>query len=276
MSNKINTASTSLTEKVPRRRTVFLKRYILEPDDHDFIGRVYDLGIIKLHFDTYEEMVKYPDCKYVYDVELKLTTMVNRIESLNMVGDMLWLEELFINQVKFPVSKFQWLNITADTFLMRFVSVFDCSLLLVNEVLELGFEPRRCSLKNFRKRQIPQDLIVALKKLEKVSSLLKIERNERFHRGLERLYTSDDETFRSISWYELNGRGMTGEDVYGREIDNEKFFREGLVNLQRDFNSENKKLLKCLNALYNVLFCEFEKRFSQKYNDPITGYGIKQ
>ncbi|MEP3946147.1 hypothetical protein [Ascidiaceihabitans sp.] len=69
---------------------------------------------------------------------------------------------------------------------------------------------------------------------------------------------------------------MTGHDQFGRAIDQEKFFRVGLVNLQRDYKKFSLLLVKKLNKLYYVLEGEFEARFSPKFNDEATGFGIRQ
>ena len=41
-----------------RQRTKFLKRHILPSDNHHFIGRLYDLGIVGMNFDSYDELSK--------------------------------------------------------------------------------------------------------------------------------------------------------------------------------------------------------------------------
>lgn len=53
--------------KPKRRQTRFLVRHVVRSDSHGFIGRLYDLGIVSLNFDTYEELCQFPDCKYAVD-----------------------------------------------------------------------------------------------------------------------------------------------------------------------------------------------------------------
>lgn len=119
----------------------FLKRYILPSDLHSFVGRIYDLSIIEMHFDTYEELSKYDDCKYASDVNYSLSTLTRRVESLNMIGGMLWPEGMPDNFKGFPVSRYEWLTLSADVFLTHYISVVDCALILINDIFECGLPP---------------------------------------------------------------------------------------------------------------------------------------
>lgn len=246
----------------PRRaRVSFLVRHILKSDHHQFIGRVFDLSIVGMHFDYYEDLAKHADCKYVIDVNEVLTTHTQRIESLNLVGDMLWPEHLPKNFREFPISRYQWLTIAADAFLMRYISVVDCAMLLTNEVFETGLDARKCSLENLKKSLPSSDIKATLAELSASQGALRVERNRRFHHGKEREFTDDDQTFRSASLMERWPHGVRGTDRYGRQIDLERSMKEGLVELQRDFNRSTRKLIIQLDKLYSILGDEFERRF---------------
>ena len=68
-------------------------RYIVESDNHEFIGRVYDLGgMVGLSFNSYDEIAILPDCLYAFEVDGWLSSLTRRVESMNLVGDMLWPE----------------------------------------------------------------------------------------------------------------------------------------------------------------------------------------
>jgi hypothetical protein len=127
-------------QKPKRARTRFLKRFIMSSDMHSFIGRVYDLGIVSMNFDSYDELAQYPDCKYAIDTGYWLTGLARRVESLNMVGDMLWLDPVPKSFRDLALTRYQWLTVTTDVFLTRYISVIDCALLLVNEVYRFGLE----------------------------------------------------------------------------------------------------------------------------------------
>jgi len=259
-----------------RPSTRFLKRYLISSDDHEFIGRIYDLSIVELNFETYEELIKYPDCKYVFHINYWLHQMVRRVESLNMAGDLLWLDSAYIENFNLPVTQYQWLTIAADIFLMRFISIADSALLLTNEVFETDIKPQKCTIQNLQKSGVPKSIIDGLKQLQDDHLDLRQERNIRFHRGIERELSSDDQTFRMASMFEKGGQPVKGQDQHNRRISTKRYLKEGLVRLQRDFNVSNRKLSKGLDHLYDLPFDEFEKRFSPKFNDPQTGFGAKE
>ena len=121
-----------------RASTKFLKRHILASDHHGFIGRVYDLSIVGLRFDSYAEVEKYPDCKYALDTNFCVTSLAQRVESLNLVGNMLWPDPYPESFESFPISGYDWLRVSTDVFLVRYVSVVDCALLLANEIFRAG------------------------------------------------------------------------------------------------------------------------------------------
>lgn len=242
---------------VPPKRpnTRFLRRYIMRSDHHGFVGRIYDLSIVGLRFDSYEEVSQYPDCKYALDTNWWVTSLAARVESLNLVGDMLWLEP-YPDFEKFPITRYDWLTVTTDVFLMRYVSVIDCALLLVNEVFRLGLDARQCTIGKLRKKGIPTVVDDHLQKMLDEQEALGVERNSRIHHGSEREFTEDDMTFRMASQFRV-----IGKNGVGRPINPDRSFKEGLVVLQRDFNRSTKLLQKQLDPLYDLLWDEFEGHF---------------
>lgn len=245
--------------------TRFLKRHLLASDEHPFIGRIIDLSIVSLYFDSYEELSRHPDCLYALEVDSALLSLTQRVESLNLVGNMLWPEPFPTNFKDFPITRHEWLTVGADTFLMRYVSVVDCALLLVNSIIECGLSLRSCTLKNLRKARISSDLIDVLSDLLADQGYLRDERNSRFHHGHERGFTSDDSTFRLAAKLEKHGRGLHGTDSKDRPINVIRSFKEGLVELQRDFNASTRLLVRRLDKLYDLLAPEFETRFSPRF-----------
>jgi hypothetical protein len=249
----------------PRPSTRFLKQFILPSDDHPFIGRIYDLSIVALHFDNYDELARYADCKYAFDVNVELTTLTRRVESLNLVGSMLWPHSVSSKVKEFPVSRYEWLTIASDVFLMRYISVVDCALLLANEIFEVGLQRRKCSIENLKKKMVPQRVLSILEELLADQGTLRDERNARFHHGLERDFTRDDTTFGMAAMFEHRKSGLRGVDQAGRSINVERSFREGLVELQRAFNKATRRLTRQLDRLYDELGTEFETRFVPRY-----------
>lgn len=249
-----------MRNKAPSTR--FLKRYILPSDEHGFVGRIYDLSIISLHFDSYEELSVYDDCKYAFDVNIYVSLLARRVETLNLAGNMLWPEPFPTNR-SLPISLFEWLTASADVFLTRFISVVDCSLQLVNVVYETNLPPPDCKMKKLKQAGVSASVIDHLGIMLDEQSLLRSERNARIHEGVERTFTLDDQTFQMAALFG-RGSGMRGVDRNGRRINVNRSFREGLVGLQREFNGSTRKLVRQLDALYDELWQEFETRFGPR------------
>ncbi|MEM6890637.1 MAG: hypothetical protein AAF636_21265 [Pseudomonadota bacterium] len=258
-----------------RASTRFLKRFILPSDRHTFVARIYELGIVSMHFDTYEDLAKHPDCKYAFDTNSYLKALTYRVESLNMVGGMLWPDPVPKSFNEFPVSRYEWLVVATDVFLMRYNSVIDCALQLSNQILELGLPVKECRLKHM-KPLISADLSDHLRAMLKAQEDLRSERNIRIHEGQERAFTDDDFTFKLASLWTDGGPGMTGHDRYGRKINIDRSFKEGLVTLQRDFNRSTRLLIKQLDQFYDLIWDEFEDRFRPRFaaaNHGLNGNG---
>ncbi len=248
-------------EKPKRRQTRFLKRFIVSSDSHSFIGRLYDLGIVSMHFDSYDELAKYPDCKYVVDTVSRVEALTRRVESLNLAGNMLWPEPFPDNFNKLPITRYEWLTVTADLFIIRYVSVIDCAFLLINQVLEAGLADRDCIYSRLKRAGLPDAISSHLKAMLDAQQSIRDERNMRIHHGLERSFTDDDVTFKLASSFTDRGSGMTGFDYYGRPINLDISFKEGLVWMQKDFVQHANALQDHLDALYDLLWPEFEDRF---------------
>lgn len=241
----------------------FLKQYVLPSDNHAFVGRVYDLSIVGMHFETYEDLAKHADCKYAFDINDALSRLTRRVESLNMVGGMLWPANMPSNFKEFPVSRYEWLTVSADVFLARYISVIDCAIILVNEILECGLSIEACTLTNLKKKPVQRAILNHLGTMIDDQGLLRKERNSRFHHGSERGFSSDNQTFHFGSIFEHRANGMLGPN--GKPLPVERYFREGLVELQREFNAVMRKVVKQLDRLYDMLAPEFESRFSPKF-----------
>ncbi|HYG47607.1 MAG TPA: hypothetical protein VD846_06660 [Allosphingosinicella sp.] len=242
---------------------------------HGFVGRVYGLSIVVYHFDSYDDLAKHPDCKYAYHVNEVLHRIARRVESLNLVGSMLWPEPVPADFRNFAISRYEWLTISADGFLIRYISVVDCALLLVNEVLELGLKPHQCTLHRLKKRGIPATIAAILEAMLADQGALRGERNARVHHGEERAFTQDDLTFKTAAIFEnRTPQGMAGTDCFGRPINLERMFREGLVGLQREFNRSTRILVRQLDRLYDALWDEFEDRFSPRIRAATHGFNV--
>jgi hypothetical protein len=259
----------------PKPSTRLLKRFIVPSDTHPFVGRVYSLSIVAYHFDSYDDLARHADCKYAFDVNMELSTLTRRVESLNLAGSMLWPDPVPSNFKEFPVSRYEWLTVAADVFLLRYISVVDCALLITNEVFEVSLERRKCSIGNLKKRGVPQRVTSLLEELQADQGALRDERNARFHHGAERGITGDDMTFQIAALFEHRGSGVRGRDQDGRRINVERSFREGLLERQREFNQASQKLVRQLDRLYDELGMEFESRFVPRFRAGPFRRGIR-
>jgi hypothetical protein len=95
---------------------------------------------------------------------------------------MLWPAGISKNFKEFPVSRYEWLIVSADVFLARYISVVDCAIILVNEVFECGLMFEACTIQNLKRRPVP--VLTHLGEMIGDQGLLRKERNSRFHHGL--------------------------------------------------------------------------------------------
>jgi hypothetical protein len=237
---------------------------------------IFDLSIVEMHFETYEDLARHEDCKYVFEVNCEVSSLVRRVESLNLVGGLLWPKPLPQDFKSFPISRYEWLTVAADVFLMRYVSVVDCTMLLVNSVFESGLDAKQCSISNLRKKGIPPNVIQVIQEMLDDQGDLRKERNARFHHGVERGYTDDDQTFRTTALMEHRWGGVTGEDRFGRKLNLERAFKEGLVEMQREFNRVTRRLVRQLDRLYDGLSDVFEERFAPRIRNSTHGLRVSR
>jgi len=247
------------------------KRPIISSDGHNFVGRIYDLSIVGMHFDTYEEAAKYPDAKYVLDVNARASLLVRRVGSLNHIGALLW-PKPSIRIEALPISAYEFCNLIQDAFLMRTISILDCCCLLVVEVLELDIKPRLASIERIRKSSKNHACCDRLQALSDLQLDLRTERNVRFHRGEEESLTDDDITFQVVARFKSFRRGMTGTDRHGRKISLRRSYNEAIAHLRKKFCSNATHVSASLDDLYDTLSEEFEKRFQPKFRGD-TGFG---
>jgi hypothetical protein len=265
--------------RLPKRgKSSFLIRHILPSDAHSFVGRIFDLGIVQLHFETYEELAQHADCKYAFDVNTEVSSLTRRVESLNLAGHLLWPEPFPHDFKTFPISRYQWLIVAADVFLMRYISVVDCAMLLVNSVYELGLEAKHCSVGTIRKNGVPENVIGILEEMVREQGDLRKERNARFHHGVERGFTQDDLTFRitALMEHRMGGVAGGGQDRFGRKVNIDRMFKEALVELQREFNRVTRRMVRQLDRLYDELWSTFEDRFRPRIRNSTHGLRVSK
>jgi hypothetical protein len=240
------------------------RRLVVSSDNHRFVGRIFDLSIVGMYFDGYEEAAKFPDAKYVLDVNGRASLLAQRVESLNHVGDLLW-PKAPVRIEALPMSAYEFCNFIQDAFLMRTISVLDCSCLLAVDVLELDVKPRQANIERIREASENHPCCDKLKAISDLQFELRTERNIRFHRGEEESLTDDDTTFKTAALFTYRGQGMTGTDRHGRKINLKRFYSQAINHLRGKFQTNVKNLAGALDDFYDVLSEEFERRFRPKF-----------
>lgn len=251
---------------MPKRR----QPLIIQSDHHRFIGRIFDLSIVGMYFQSYAEAANYPDAKYVLDVNERATLLTRRVESLNYISILLW-SERSIRPQTLPIPAYDFCRLIQDAFLMRTVSIFDCCCLLAVEVMELKIKPRQANLERIKKLASNTSCCEALQLLSNFQFRLRTERNLRFHRGEERAITRDDITFQMMARFQ-HMQEMTGTDRHGGEVNLDRLYNEAITSLRNQFRSNVENLNLYLDDLYNVLSDEFERRFRPKFRGE-DGFG---
>lgn len=244
-----------------------IKRYIVKADNHDLIGRIYDLAMpLQYGFQSFAQLKTYPDCLYVFNAGQSMGALVQRVESLNFVGDMLWTKKFPRDFSQFPISRYDWLKVVSDVFLMRYISIMDCCLLLTNDIFECNLPPQKCRIDLLEKSGVPKRAITTLTTLLSKQDAHRNERNLRFHRGYERSFTKEDLVFHLASTFEKDGRSLSGDDREGNPINVQRYFREAINDLRIEFNTSVRTLSKNLTKFYDVIHDDFEQRFSSKFH----------
>ena len=241
------------------------RRIAILSDDHGFQGRVFDLAKpLHLGFESYEQMDAYPDALYVIDVNWRVELLARRVESLNRIGDMLWTRRLPSPSERFVLSRYEWLSVITDVFLIRLISISDCAALLANAVFQCEISSRKCTIRELRKSGVSGGVIRAIENLGSGYQELRKERNRRFHHGVERECSDDSDVFRAISLLEHRGSGGTFDHRKIKDVDRE-YFVGGLEKLKGDFVSAMRALRPNLRRYYGLLEPEFERRFSRMF-----------
>ena len=130
-------------------------------------------------------------------------------------------------------------------------------------MFECELDARDCTAVKLKKAGVPKRFLDLLQDMIADQGQLRQERNGRFHHGAERGFSSDDQKFRIGSLFEHRHNGILGDN--GRPLPINRFFREGLVELQREFNVMMRKMVRRLDELYDMLAPEFEATFAPRF-----------
>lgn len=164
----------------------------------------------------------------------------------------------------FPISRYDWLNIATDIFLMRIISVLDCCLLVTNEVFECGLKVRQCKLESLQRAGVSAPAIQVMREMNDSMYKLREERNSRIHSGFLRAMTKDDRVFQALSVLERLGKPAIVQENNNNWSDVKDWFRAALKELKRETRAGTRDVVTHYNRLLDCLFEEFSARASAK------------
>jgi hypothetical protein len=234
----------------------------------EFVGHIYDLTMpIQLGGHDYDTLLTIaPDRAYVLDVHDRISRLVDRFNSLNMIFQMLAIENFPLASRRGPIPREDWVRIILDVLLVRLTSIRDCTYLLVAEVFELGMDPRNVSRKTLRKNpSIPSDPFHGL--IDDFANLGRAFRDERdlhLHRAEERSLGADPITYRIASIFESWGNELTGTDKDGGPIDLRGKHQKIVEEIEKEFSSSARDLERKLFELFEALYPVFLQKFRAK------------
>jgi hypothetical protein len=234
----------------------------------ELVGLLYNiLAPFQLTDHTYQDwndfVRKDPDFAYAWTVGGRLHVLEDAIIALRPIVQMLGATDFPIPSKVRPIDRFVWLNATIDLALFRISAIRDCSFVLVNEVFELGINPRELSLRRLKKKETMGGSQV-LETLSTISSMgkdLRTERNRRAHEGIQRPFGEDSHDtliFKVAAMTEEMGSGTVQDFNLEQEYANQ-------VSLLHDTYIKDAEMLRDgVFQLQELLVEPFYDRFERK------------
>jgi len=195
-------------------------------EESTFKGVLYDsINMYFLHDHPYENWAQFseadPHMAYAHLTYVRFEALEQQFVDLRVIPQMLGVENIPLKSSVQDINRYEWLKSIVDLTLFRFSSLRDIAFHFVNEVLELKLPDHKLNIKQLTKvlRENHQNIITSLKVLDVTGAPLRLDRNERAHKGFCNLYTNDDQMFKNISWMEshksqINGDGYNLVDIY--------------------------------------------------------------
>ena len=232
------------------------------------VGRVFDLAQpLQLGFQSWEQVREYKDAEYVLSVFFPMDFLYSRFESFQAILTLLE-QDFTSEQVQaLKTSRHQWLNLIRDSFLMRYSSIFDCTLILSNSVCELNLSYEKCTLYHLRRSGLPDDLIAQLEAFHGQIKRIVSERNERFHRGWEKTVSQQEQIFKIASSFEVSGNSLVGSDEHGHPINLESMFSEAITEFSAEAFTALRELQEVAVTTLDILEPYFESKFLDYFRD---------
>ncbi len=238
-------------------------------DDSLFVGVTYDLAQpIHLNGEDYETLLEVvPEAAYIVTVNYRVRMLVNRLWSLNLVNQLLSYDSFPIKTPLGALTRENWIRVTLDVLLARLTSIRDCTFLLINELFELGIDPRRVYKHTLVRHNTISHLIPLCSIINGISQVgqdFREERNYHMHRGEERSLGDDPITYSTASLFEAFGVEISGADMFGKPIDLEGKHKKIVAQLRAEFSEAIIELEEYINQLFEFVYPFFLENYRRK------------
>lgn len=201
---------------------------------------------------------------YVFNVETSFEELVKLFRKLQLSIDII--EKLNIDSfmVDEKYNKYEYIIYLLENFIIRLLSIEDRSLNLINIIFDLGNDDRNCKehiiLKN--KNVIDSDVNLSYKKLSKILTMYKEDRNTIIHHGS---YSNDD-TF----YLELYNSFLATGNLYSNNDDQVKTLNNFYSAESREIKDikvkEFNDVLKKIGEVILEVFNHLEQRYDCHIN----------
>ncbi|SRR6266404_4152204 len=206
---------------------------------------------------------KDPDFAYAWSVGCRLNVLEEAIIALRPIVQMLGVTEFPIPSKVRAIDRYVWLSATIDLALFRASAIRDCCYVLVNEVFELGINPRELSLRRLKKEGalLGEPVLDCLSTIGSIGKDLRAERNKRAHEGIQRLFGEDSQDTLMFKFAAMiEGKGRSGV----QEFDLEQEYAHQVSLLHDTYVKEAEALRDSVLQLQELLVDPFYDRFEEK------------
>ncbi|PHM25101.1 Cthe_2314 family HEPN domain-containing protein [Xenorhabdus budapestensis] len=194
--------------------------YWWDLEESTFKGVLYDsINMYFLHDHPYTNWDEFSKADhhmaYAQLTYIRFNALEQQFVDLRVIPQMLGVQSLPLKSTVKDINRYEWMKSIVDLALFRFSSLRDIAFHFVNEVLELNLPDHKLNIKQLNK-EIKEDypeILNTLRILDAAGTPLRLNRNERAHKGFCNLHTEDDEMFKNMSWVEQRGQEITGYDL---------------------------------------------------------------
>lgn len=257
---------------VIREKFIMKKEYYWwDLNESKFKAILYDsMNIYFLHdqpYENWDEFVKIePHMAYAHLIYVRFHTLEQQFVDLRVIPQMLGVQKIPLKSIVKDINRYDWLKSIVDLSLYRFSSIRDIVFHFVNQVLKLNIPDHILNIKQLSKmiKDSHPEIFNILKILENSGSTLRLERNDRAHKGFSNLCTDDDEMFKNMSWSEQSNSKIVGYDLVA-------VYEASRDKIYSIFVEEVEKILISCNELLNKLYPFYRDEYKNLSENSKTG-----